>query len=112
MLPVHLVKFLVWHGFLFLLPRYRLATSLLAWNLIRLDTSSEILFPQITTCFHVDDCKISHEDSEVIDETIDWLKAEYESIFEDGSGEMKVYRGKVHKYLGTGTVARYRYLPT
>jgi len=36
----------------------------------------------------------------VIDETIDWLKAEYESIFEDGSGEMKVHRGKVHKYLG------------
>ena len=36
----------------------------------------------------------------MIDETIDWLKAEYESIFEDGSGEMKVHRGKVHKYLG------------
>jgi len=36
----------------------------------------------------------------VIDETIDWLKAEYESIFEDGSGEMEVHRGKVHKYLG------------
>ena len=36
----------------------------------------------------------------MIDKTIDWLKAEYESIFEDGSGEMKVHRGKVHKYLG------------
>jgi hypothetical protein len=35
----------------------------------------------------------------VIDETIDWLKAKYESILEDGSGEMKVHRGKVHKYL-------------
>ena len=55
---------------------------------------------QITICFHVDDCKISHEVPQVIDETIDWLKAEYESIFEDGSGEMKVHRGKVHKYLG------------
>ena len=55
---------------------------------------------QITVCFHVDNCKISHELPQVIDKTIDWLKAEYESIFEDGSGEMKVHRGKVHKYLG------------
>ena len=55
---------------------------------------------QITICFHVDDCKISHEVPQVIDETIDWLKAEYESIFENGSGEMKVQRGKFHKYLG------------
>ena len=55
---------------------------------------------QITVCFHVDDCKISHELPQVIDETIDWLKAKYESIFEDGSGELKVHRGKVHKYLG------------
>ncbi len=31
---------------------------------------------------------------------IDWLQAEYESIFEDGLGEMKVHRGKVRKYLG------------
>ena len=55
---------------------------------------------QITICFHVDDCKISHESSKVIDETIEWLREEYESIFEDGSGAMKVHRGKVHKYLG------------
>ncbi len=55
---------------------------------------------QITICFHVDDCKISHESSKVIDDTIDWLRAEYESIFEDDSGAMKVHRGKVHKYLG------------
>jgi hypothetical protein len=51
-------------------------------------------------CFHVDDCKISHEHPKVVDETIDWLRAECESIFEDGSGAMKVHRGKVHKYLG------------
>jgi len=55
---------------------------------------------QITIFFHVDDCKISHEVPQVIDETMKWLKAEYESIFEDGSGEMKVHRGKVHTYLG------------
>ncbi len=28
---------------------------------------------QITICFHVYDCKISHESSKVIDDTIDWL---------------------------------------
>ncbi len=54
---------------------------------------------QITICFHVDDCKILHESNKVVDESIDWLQAEYESIFKDGSGEMKVHRGKVHKYL-------------
>jgi hypothetical protein len=31
---------------------------------------------------------------------IKYLQQEYESIFEDGSGEMTVSRGKVHKYLG------------
>jgi hypothetical protein len=46
---------------------------------------------QITVCSHVDDCKISHEHPKVVEETIDWLRAEYESIFEDGSGAMKVY---------------------
>jgi hypothetical protein len=74
---------------------------------------------QITVCFHVDDCKISHEPPKVVDETIDWLRAEYESLFEDGSGAMKVHRGKVHKYLGMNldfshkgqcTVTRHDYL--
>ncbi len=36
----------------------------------------------------------------MVDETIKWLQAEYESIFEDGSGVMKVHRGNVYKYLG------------
>jgi hypothetical protein len=55
---------------------------------------------QITIRFHVDDCKISHESSKVVDTTIAWLQAEYESIFKDGSAAMKVHRGKIHKYLG------------
>ncbi len=55
---------------------------------------------QITICFHVDDCKISHECTKVVDATIKWHQAEYESIFIDGSGVMMVHRGKVHKYLG------------
>ncbi len=56
---------------------------------------------QITICFHVDDCKISHASTKVVDELIDWLRAKYESISENGSREMKLHRGKkVHKYLG------------
>lgn len=55
---------------------------------------------QLTICFHVDDCKISHVNVRVVDHTIDWLRKEYESIFTDGSGKMKVARGKVHTYVG------------
>ena len=38
---------------------------------------------QITVCIHVDNCKIFHKLPQVIDKTIDWFRAEYESIFED-----------------------------
>jgi hypothetical protein len=55
---------------------------------------------QLTICFHVDDCKLSHRSPKVIDDIIDWLRLNYESIFEDGSGKMKVSRGKIHEYLG------------
>ncbi len=55
---------------------------------------------QLTVCFHVDDCKISHLIPKVVDETIEWLRSEYEHVFDDGTGEMKVHCGKTHKYLG------------
>jgi hypothetical protein len=55
---------------------------------------------QMTICFHVDDCKLSHRSSRANDNIIDWLHQEYKSIFEDGSGKMTVSRGRVHKYLG------------
>jgi hypothetical protein len=55
---------------------------------------------QLTVCFHVNDCKILHVIRKVIDETIEWLQLEYESVFEDGTGQMKVHCGKTHKYLG------------
>ena len=55
---------------------------------------------QLTICFHVDDCKISHADPKVNNKTIVWLRKEYESVFKDGTGKMKVACGKVHKYLG------------
>jgi hypothetical protein len=36
----------------------------------------------------------------IIDNTIAWLRVEYESIFEDSSGQMKVHKVKTHNYLG------------
>ena len=55
---------------------------------------------QMTICFNVDDCKLIHKSSRQMDRMIDYLRKEYESIFEDGSGKMTVKRGKVHEYLG------------
>jgi hypothetical protein len=59
-----------------------------------------IEFEEMTICFHVDDCKLSHHKKTVVDRMIGYLRQEYESIFEDGSGAMTVSRGKIHKYLG------------
>jgi hypothetical protein len=35
-----------------------------------------------------------------MDSMIDYLRQEFENIFEDGSGAMMVSRGKIHKYIG------------
>ena len=50
---------------------------------------------QCTIVWHVDDLKISHVDSNVVDEVIASLKEEYGKV-----GEMTVRRGKIHDYLG------------
>jgi hypothetical protein len=42
----------------------------------------------------------SRLDPKVVNYTIAWLRDEYESVITNGSGKMKVARGKVHKYLG------------
>jgi hypothetical protein len=55
---------------------------------------------QVIICFYIDDCKISYESSAVIDDMIAWLRTKYKSIFKDGLEQMKVHRGKTHKYLG------------
>jgi hypothetical protein len=63
--------------------------------------ANKIVEGQIATiCHHVDDCKISHVSTSVVDETISLLKADFEIIFEDGSGAMQVRRGKTHVYVG------------
>jgi hypothetical protein len=50
---------------------------------------------QMTVSWHVDDLKTSHMSAKVLEEFIDWIKAQYGSI-----GEVKVTRGKIHEYLG------------
>ena len=45
---------------------------------------------QMTILCHVDDCKLSHCNPKAINKMIEWLRENYESVFEDGSGEMKV----------------------
>ena len=54
----------------------------------------------MTICYHVDNFKLIHRRRKVNDRMIKWLRQEYKIIFKDGSGKMKVIRGKVHKYLG------------
>jgi hypothetical protein len=63
-------------------------------------TNNIIEGDQMTICFHVYDCKLSHRKNKVMDSMIEYLRQEYESIFEDGSGAMTVSRGNIHKYLG------------
>ena len=55
---------------------------------------------QLTVVWHVDDLKVSHVRALVVTKMADWLKKTYERLFDDGSGEMKICRGKVHDYLG------------
>jgi hypothetical protein len=55
---------------------------------------------QMTICFHVDDCKLSHRKTKFMDIIIEYLRQEYESIFEEGYGAMTVIRGKIHEYIG------------
>ena len=53
-----------------------------------------------TIFFQVDDCKLIHQDSKANDEYINTLRNEYEGLFEDRSGKMKLRRGHIHEYLG------------
>ena len=55
---------------------------------------------QMTICFHVDNCKMSHCNKKSNYIMIKWLWKEYKSIFEDGSVNMAVSRRNAHVYLG------------
>ena len=54
----------------------------------------------MTMCFHVEYWQLSQNTPNVVGKTITWIKQEYESIFEYGSGEITVHWGKIHNYLG------------
>jgi hypothetical protein len=50
---------------------------------------------KMTLSWHVDDLKISHIDSKMIDKFVLWVKTTYGEI-----GDVKVTRRKIHDYLG------------
>ena len=54
----------------------------------------------LTIYYHVDDCKISHLQAAVVDETISLIKGDFKVFFEDGLGTMQVHRGNTHTYVG------------
>ena len=55
---------------------------------------------QLTVVWHIDDLKVSHVDAGVVTIISVWLQNTYEHLFDDGSGAMKLRRGKIHEYLG------------
>jgi len=55
---------------------------------------------QLTIVWHVDDLIVSHRRKSVVSKMANWLKSTYERLFDDGSGAMKISRGKIHEYLG------------
>ena len=55
---------------------------------------------QLTLLWHVDDIKASHTEEEVFTRMARWPRKTHERLFKDGSGKMKLCRGKVHDYLG------------
>ena len=65
------------------------------WNLYDSCVANKTVDGKLLTVrVHVDDNKISHVSSKVVDSTIEFLQKEYEVIFHDGSGAMKAVVGK------------------
>ena len=56
---------------------------------------------QLTVVWHVDDLKVSHALTKVVTRMANWLKKTYKQLFSDGSGKMKINRGKIHEYLAS-----------
>ena len=55
---------------------------------------------QLTLVWHVNYKKASHVEAKVVTRMDTWLRKTCERIFKDGSGKMKLCRGKIHDYLG------------
>jgi len=54
-----------------------------------------VLGYQLTITWHVDDMKVSHKLTDIVDSFIDWIKMKYEDVT-----KVKASRGKIHDYLG------------
>ena len=63
-------------------------------------TNKTINGKQLTLVWHVDNIKASHVEAEAVTRMAKWLRKIYERLFKDGSGKIKLCRGKVHDYLG------------
>ena len=61
------------------------------WCVVNKDINGK----QCTILWHVDDLKISHVSSSVVDNVLEMLKTEYGKV-----GELSITRGKIHDYLG------------
>ena len=55
---------------------------------------------QLSLVCNVDNIKYIHVEAEVVTRMEKWLRKTYKRLFKDGSGKMKLCRGKVHDYLG------------
>ena len=55
---------------------------------------------QLTLVWHVYKIKARHVEAEVVTRMAKWLRKTYKRLFKDGSGKMRLCRGKIHDYLG------------
>jgi hypothetical protein len=63
------------------------------------EVNKKIEGEQMMCFFRVDDCKLRHRKTKVMDIIIEYLLQDYESIFEDRSSAMMMSRSKLHTYL-------------
>ena len=56
---------------------------------------------QMNVVYHVDDIKVSHRSIKIVTRVVKWLKKTDAKLFQFGNINMNIYRGKIHKYLGT-----------
>jgi hypothetical protein len=63
-------------------------------------TNKMVKGKQLTIAWHVDDLKVSHVLPSVVTRMAEWLKSQYEQLFDDGSGAMTIHQGKKQDYIG------------
>ena len=56
---------------------------------------------QLTVVFHVDNLKVSYVDAVVVTRMSVWIQKICKRLFDDGSGAMKLKRGKIHNTTPT-----------